>query len=257
MWLRRNGAKELAMSNPRKTSIVGAVLSAALVLAMPSLPALAQEQPAPGPTPPPDVKRPGGGGFYFMFDFSLGDSKNPDTDADFSVDLDWSTSFGFGLGYGMGPVRLEAEVNSHFYRVGSLDLGAVSPFPDADYAGAMRTSNLMANLYFDLPTAGNMRPFLGAGYGVAWVEAEYNESFCIIYCFSTSNTVVDDSDRTHAWQAMAGATFGRIGEIGEWYMGYRYYETGDLDFTTLSGVSFRQDGIKDHALLAGFRFFMN
>lgn len=237
----------------------GVLAASSLLLAAPS--AMADHepatQPAPEPSPLPNAKEPGSGGVYYLFNFSLGDSKNPDTDGDFSIDLDWSTSFGFAVGYGMGPLRLEGEVNTHFYRAGSLDLGAASPFPDADYAGAVRTSNAMANLYVDLPAAGNMRPFLGAGYGIAWVEAEYNESFCFIYCFSTSNAVVDDSDRTYAWQAMAGATFGRFGPNFEWYLGYRYYQTGDLDFTTLSGVPFRQEGIRDHALLIGLRFFAN
>jgi len=161
------------------------------------------------------------------------------------------------MGYRLGPVRLEGDFNTHFYRVGSLDLGLASPFATADYAGAVRATNLMANLYVDLPAAGKMRPYLGAGYGVAWVEAEYNESVCFIYCFSTSNAVVDDSDRTTAWQATIGASIGTASPDREWYMGYRYYETGDLDFRTLSGVPFQQEGIQDHAFMVGFRFFIN
>lgn len=237
----------------RENSAAIAALAATLLLAISAGPATAQEQ----PVPMPEARQPWDSGFYYLFDFSLGDSKNPNTDADFSVDLDWSTSFGFGMGYRLGPVRLEGDFNTQFYRVGSLDLGPTSPFATADYAGAMRTGNLMANLYVDLPTAGNMRPYLGAGYGVSWVEAEYNESVCFIYCFSTSNSVVDDSDRTTAWQAMIGASFGTSSPNREWYIGYRYYETGDLDFRTLSGVPFRQEGIQDHAFMAGFRFFID
>lgn len=243
------------MQGHRKTFLAIAAQVAGLLLAMLAFPALAQEQ--PGPTPLPNAAEPRAGGFYYLLDFSLGDAENPDTDADFSVDLDWSTSFGMGFGYRAGLVRLEGEFNTHFYRVGSLDLGPSSPFPPADYAGGLHVANLMANLYMDFPTAGAMRPFVGAGYGVAWVEAEYNESVCFIYCFSTNNAVVDKSDRTHAWQAMAGATFRRPESDVEWFLGYRYYETGDLDFITESGVPFRQDRIQDHALLAGFRFFVN
>ena len=241
------------MQADRRFPTAIAALAASLFLAITAGPAAAQEQPAPGT----NARQAWDSGFYYLIDFNLGDAENPNTDADFSVDLDWSTGFGFGMGYRMGPVRLEGDFNTQFYRVGSLDLGPASPFAAADYAGAMRTGNLMANLYVDLPTAGNMRPYLGAGYGVSWVEAEYNESVCFIYCFSTSNSVVDDSDRTEAWQAMIGASFGTSSPNREWYIGYRYYETDDLNFTTLSGVPFRQEGIQDHAFMAGFRFFID
>ena len=225
---------------------------AAALLAVSSVPALAQEPQAPLPA----STGPWGDGLYLELDFSLGDSENPNTNADFGVDLDWSTSFGLGVGYRTGLLRFEGEFNTHFYRVGSLDLGVESPFAAADYAGGVNATNLMANLYVDFPKAGNMRPFLGAGYGIAWVEAEYSESVCFIYCFSTNNTVVDDSDRTVAWQAMAGLSFARSADL-EWYLGYRYYQTGDLDFRTESGVPFRQEGIRDHAFMAGFRFLAN
>lgn len=236
----------------RKLSLAAAGLGAALGLAIPSLPVAAQEQPAPVTT----AAESRGNGFYYMLDFSLGDSENPGTDADFGVNLDWSTSLGFGLGYRVGPLRLEAELSSHFYRVGSLDIGAASPFPAADYAGGMQALNAMANVLVDLPAAGRMRPYLGAGFGMARVSAEYNESVCIIYCFSTSNEVVDDWDRVNAWQVMGGLSFAGWAPNREWFIGYRYYETQDLNLRTLSGVDFTQEGLQDHAIMAGFRFLL-
>jgi len=237
----------------RKSGFVAAVLSAALVLGALSLPAAAQEQ----PSPLPGARDSWGDGLYYLLNFSLGDSENPDTDADFGVDLDWSTSFGFGLGYRFGPLRFEGELSSHFYRVGSLDLGVASPFPAADYAGGMQALNAMANVFVDLPSAGRMRPYLGAGFGMARVSAEYSESVCIIYCFSTSNGVVDDWDRVNAWQALAGMSFQAWAPNREWFVGYRYYETQDLNLRTLSGDTFIQEGLKDHAIMAGFRFLIN
>ena len=236
----------------RKSGLVAAALSAGVLLAIPSLPAAAQEQPAPLS----GVQQPWADGFYYLLDFSLGDSENPGTDADFGVDLDWSTSLGFGFGYRIGPLRLEGELSSHFYRVGSLDLGPASPFPAADYAGGMQALNAMANVFIDLPAAGRMRPYLGAGFGIARVSAEYNESVCIIYCFSTSNEVVDDWDRVNAWQVMGGLSFQAWAPNREWFIGYRYYETQDLKLRTLSGVDFTQEGLQDHAIMAGFRFLM-
>ena len=248
------------MSSSNRFAIVaGALAVSSVLLAAP--PVLAEHepatQPAPGPTPLPGAGDPWGGGFYYLLDFSMGDSANPSTDADFSVDLDWSAGLGFGVGYRIGPLRLEGDLNTQFFRVGSLDLGPASPFPTADYAGGMRTLNAMANLYVDLPAAGKARPYIGAGLGIARVSAEYNESICFIFCFSTKNEVVDDWDRVAAWQAMAGISFENFGSNTEWFVGYRYYETEDLDYRTISGTTFRQDGLKDHSLMFGMRFFIN
>jgi opacity protein-like surface antigen len=239
------------MASFRKAGFVTGVLAAAAFLAMTPRPAAADQH-----SPAPVAEAAQASGFYYLLEFGLGDSENPDTDADFAVDLDWSMSLGFGVGYRLGPVRLEGEFSNQFYRVGSLDLGLASPFPDADYAGGMRSLSAMGNLYFDLPTAGRIRPYLGAGLGLARVSAEYNESVCFIYCFSTQNTVVDDWDKARAWQVMAGLSARAWSAKTEWFVGYRYYETEDLDFKTIDGTAFQQDGLQDHSIMGGFRFFM-
>jgi opacity protein-like surface antigen len=241
------------------SAIAAAALGLMLMAASP--PALAEHEPAPepqpSPAPLPDAMEPWADGFYFFFDFGLGDAENPETDADFGVDLEGSIGMGFGFGYRMGPLRLEGELISRSFWVGSLDRGAASPFPDADYAGAMEAVSGMASVFVDLPTAGSMRPYLGVGYGIARVDAQYNESFCFFYCFSTDNPVVDDWDNVRARQGMLGVSFASATPGLEWYLGYRYYETEDLDFRTVSGIPFRQEGLKDHAFMVGFRFFVN
>jgi opacity protein-like surface antigen len=248
------------MLRPGKPAIAFGVLAVSAVL-LASPPVFADHEPTTqsqqGPTPLPGAPEAWDDGFYYMLDFTLGDSKNPNTDAGFSVDLDWSTSVGFGVGYRLGPVRLEGQLLTQYYRAGSLDLTGASPFPPADYSGGMRTLNGMANLYVDLPAAGKARPYIGAGYGIARVSADYNESVCYIFCFSTKNEVVDDWDKVRAWQGMLGVSFASASPAMEWYIGYRYYETEDLNYHTLSGVPFTQEGLKDHAFMFGFRFLVN
>lgn len=249
----------------KKFSLVAVALGAGLAFAMPPLPAAAQQQPTqeqptweqPAPEPFPEARDSGGSGLYYLLDFSLGNSKNANTNANFKANLDWSTSFGLGVGYRVGPLRIEGEFSNRFYRVGSIDLGVGSPFLVADYAGGIQSLNAMANVFVDLPTAGQMRPYLGAGMGIARVSAQYNESVCIIYCFSTSNEVVDDWDIVPTWQAMAGASFAMGSPNREWFIGYRYSETQDLKLNTLLGTTFVQEGIKDHSIMAGFRFLID
>lgn len=253
------------MITVRKLAAIACTLAVSTILLAPP-PASAAHDPAPAPGSAPEsapesapipVERPAwSNGVYFEFDGSLGDALNPSTDADFGVDLDWLAGIGFGLGYRLGPVRFEGEFSSTYFRVGSLDLGGASPFAKADYAGGMWASSLMANVYVEFPAAGKIRPYLGAGYGQSWVTAEYNESICFIYCFSTKNEVVNDWTRVSAWQFMAGASFHDAQESSEWFIGYRYFATEELDFRAKGGPSFIQERLEAHSLHIGLRFYM-
>lgn len=234
-------------------------LGIAIVMAVsPMLPApaaMAEHEPA-APPPPPAAESQWADGFYYMVDFSIGDTKNPDTSENFGVDADWSLGLGLGAGYRLGPVRLEAEYISDFFRVGSLDLEPGNPFAPGTYAGGIKARGAMGNLYIDLPAAGMMRPYFGFGYGFVDVSVNYNESVCIIFCFSTQNVVVDDWDRARAGQIMAGLSFQSEGSNNEWFVGYRYFETDDLKLRTTPlafSVNFTQDGLQSHTINFGFR----
>ncbi|UCH73353.1 MAG: outer membrane beta-barrel protein, partial [Rhodospirillales bacterium] len=178
-------------------------------------------------------------GLYFLWNWELGDASNPATDGGFNVDIEGSLGTGFGFGYRLaGMLRIEGEFHAQYYNVGSLDLGPAAPFPALDYSGGLWSVGTMVNLIVDLPLGGNARPYLGAGYGLSRVTAEYNESVCVILCVSTDNEVVDDWDFAEAWQAMAGIAFWNGAANSELYFGYRYFETDDLKFRTLSGTPF-------------------
>jgi opacity protein-like surface antigen len=215
-------------------------------------------QQQPEPAPPPFEPRPTWpDGFYYLWNFDLGDAANPSTDADFDVDIDWSIGTGLGVGFRFARMlRLEGEIHANWFRVGSLDLGPAAPFPTADYSGGIWAVGAMANLVVDLPAWGTARPYLGAGYGFSRVAADYNESVCIVFCWSTENEVVDDWDFAEAWQAMAGIAFTNGVANSETYIGYRYFETDDLELRTVSGVPFIQEGIQNHTLSIGIRFLM-
>lgn len=232
------------------------VLTAALLLQTQSPANATHEEPPPeGPAPLPQDGGPWPGGFYYNVALLIGDAEDSPTDADFVVDSDWGAGIGFGIGYRLGPIRLEGELLSEFYRVSGLDLGPANPFPGSSYTGGMWTQGLMANLYFDLPVSGTMRPYLGAGYGVSRLSVEFSESVCIIFCFSTSNVVVDDWDRVTAWQGMLGVAFSSWPPSGEWYVGYRYFGTEDAELKTIGGLDFAMEGIDSHSFNMGFRMF--
>lgn len=229
-----------------------AVLAVCLAMLSP-LPAAADHETQSSPTQEP-LRTPGSDGAYFTMALDFGTAANIDTDADFGADTDWQFGMEFGVGYRLGIVRLEAELYSRDVNVGSLDLGAGSPFPLADYNGTVWTSGLMGNVYIELPAGGSMRPYLGVGYGLSRVSATYNESICFIICFATDNVVLEDYDIVRARQLLFGASFPSQTEVVEYFVGYRYFETDDLDLTTEGGFSYVQRGIRSHTISGGVRF---
>lgn len=229
-----------------------AILAAGLI-PLASQPAKADHETESPPTQQPP-RAPGSDGAYFVMALDAGTAANIDTDADFGADTDWQFGMAFGAGYRLGIVRLEAELYSRDLNVGSLDLAASPPFPLADYNGTVWTSGLMANVYVELPTKGSARPYLGVGYGLSRVEVNYNQSICFIFCFATDNVVLEDYDIVRARQLLFGASFpARTGDM-EYYVGYRYFETDDLDLTTEAGFPYVQDGVRSHTVSAGVRF---
>ncbi len=238
---------------------IAAGLAAASILVAPAT-AIAehesepQNQPAPAPFEPLPAWS---DGWYYLWNWELGDASNPGTDGGFNVDIEGSLGTGFGFGYRLaGMLRLEGEFHAQWFNVGSLDLGPGAPFGPLDYSGGIWTFGAMANVFVDLPAWGRARPYLGAGYGVSRVEAEYNESICIIFCFSTDNKVVDDWDLAESWQVQAGIAFWNAASNSETYIGYRYFETEDLKLRTVSGTPFIQEGIQSHTLTVGIRFLL-
>lgn len=215
-----------------------------------------QRDPAAPPPPPPPAESDWPDGWYYMADFSVGDTEDFNTNIDTRVETDFTLGISLGFGYRLGPTRLEAEYFSDYHRVYNVEIGASSPITAGDYAGRMGVTGGMANIFIDLPASGRMRPYLGAGLGVAHVRALYNEKFCFLFLFcSTPNDIVDDSDWAHAWQAMAGFSHRTEGSNTEWSIGYRYFETEDLEFVTTGGDPFRQENLKSHTLNIGVRWY--
>ncbi len=237
-----------------------AVLAAGLVLLAP-LPAAADHDTPPPPKPPPHdtttVRDPAPvwqAEPYYFIGFDMGGATDSGTDADFTADLGLQLGLNMGFGYRLGIISLEGELYGRSIQVNSLDLGAAPPFPVDDYRGGVWTSGLMGNLIVDLPVPGDIRPYLGVGYGISRVSAKYGDSSCFIVCTGAGNYVVDDYDIVMASQIMAGLLVLEPSQKVEMFVGYRYFATEDLEFSTIGGSGFRQDGIRSHIFSVGIRF---
>lgn len=212
--------------------------------------------------PPPPVRieptKPGfvSGGFYYSFLLEAGVAPNFDTDANFEVGADWVDGIGMAAGYRAGPVRLEAELGIRDAQVSSLNLGVGNPFPDDNFGGTILSGNMMANLYIESPVAlfGRVRPYVGWGHGFSAVNARYTQATCwFAVCELDGYDVVNDWDRARARQFMAGMTISSASPGTEIFVAYRYFETEDLEFTTLNDVDFIQDGMETYTLMIGAR----
>jgi opacity protein-like surface antigen len=237
-----------------------AILPVGLALLAP-LPAAADHETVPPQEPPPrnttTVSDPAPvrqAEPYYFIGFDMGGATNSGTDAGFEADLGLQVGLDLGFGYRFGIISLEGELYARSIRVNSLDLGAAPPFPVDDYGGGVWTSGLMGNLIVDLPVPGQIRPYLGVGYGISRVSARYGDSLCFIVCAGSGNYVVDDYDIVMASQAMAGLRVSEPSKNVEMFLGYRYFATDDLEFSTIGGTGFRQDGIRSHIFSVGIRF---
>ena len=159
--------------------------------------------------------------------FGLGITATDDTsfqvapgtiDTEFDDDWNYSAAYGWKRDVYRYEVELvlgEDDVSSH-----SLNGGA----PLAGATGGINMAGLMANGYYDFSTASAFTPYLGAGLGVAMVEAEG-------FGVAAIPDVLDDDDTVIAYQLMAGIGYD-LSDRTNIFAEYRYFGTGGADVTT-------------------------
>lgn len=142
------------------------------------------------------------------------------------------------LGYYLSDnVRIEAEgayrqLNGDTSSVTLLGTTYTIDSSDLD----TKAFSAMGNVYFNIPTSGNVSPYIGAGIG--WAHE------------------VDEGGNAIAYQAMAGLDY-QISENGTLFTGYRYFGTGDFEYKyniTGFGAVTESASVQAHAVDVGYRF---
>ncbi|MEM6536339.1 MAG: acyloxyacyl hydrolase [Pseudomonadota bacterium] len=163
------------------------------------------------------------------------------------TDVGWTTDFGTGYSVGaavgkyFGSIRGEVEVafqsnnvDSHLgvsaagIDLSAEDAGVLVTGADnlgvsvadlvADGQGDLSTIFVMANAYYDFNSNGAVRPYVGAGIGVGFVDVDYSPS---------AVAIIQDSSAAFAYQAMAGVSF-ETSNNSELFVGYRFRGTTDV-----------------------------
>ncbi|PIR39285.1 MAG: hypothetical protein COV35_01860 [Alphaproteobacteria bacterium CG11_big_fil_rev_8_21_14_0_20_39_49] len=92
----------------------------------------------------------------------------------------------------------------------------------------------MGNIYFNAPLKGKFSPYVGAGFGIALVDADGVED----------NTSI-------AYQGMAGIDY-KLNERGTIFGGYRYFAT--TDFSAVDSIGTYDFKIQQHVIEVGYRY---
>lgn len=162
------------------------------------------------------------------------------TDVGWDTDFDNGYSFGLAVGRKYGSFRAELElayqranVNTHtgvtaagldlsgedaaVLISGSDALGTDVATLVADGQGSVKTWYGMVNGFYDFDVDDRVKPYVGVGLGVGFVDVDYSPS---------AVTIIDDSSTRFAYQVMAGLAY-KLNDKTELFAGYRYRATLD------------------------------
>ena len=163
-----------------------------------------------------------------------------------SGEAEFDTGFVIGgaLGYRIfDNLRAEANLSYRQADVDKVTSGAVV----LEGAGDASVLALMANVYVDFDFGYAVKPYIGGGIGVGFIDVDKGSSNILI---------VDDEATEFAWNIMAGASY-RVLENIDLSLGYRYLGTTDpdLDATLVGfGTGKLNAEITVHEVLFGLRY---
>lgn len=145
-----------------------------------------------------------------------------------------------------------AGVKACAFRV-ELEYNQSSMAQDSRFAGGLPDTvrgdqiyrSYMLNGYFDIPTCTPVRPYVGAGIGVASVKNRLE--------FVDVGSVTKQKDTSFAWQLSAGLGYSIT---PHWLLdvGYRYLDNGNSEWVVNKGKQEIKFDSVEHQMTAGVRY---
>lgn len=176
------------------------------------------------------------GGFTFL----------SDNDAGIVDEISFNTG-GFGalaMGYDFGPsyshARLEAELAYHQNSIDSMTIFGAKQTA----SGKVRSETLMFNGYYQIDNPSIVKPFIMAGFGLAWLQVDNAQTMGVV--------VIDGDDVQVGGQAGAGVSF-QFNPVFALDLGYKYLWTAKTEFKDEVGGHASMD-YQTHNIYAGLRF---
>ncbi len=125
--------------------------------------------------------------------------------------------------------RGELELTGRHHRVAGAD------------SGRLDVLALMGNVYFDLRSAADWSPYIGAGVGVAWMRFDDYQV--------NGAPLLDGRAHARAWQGIAGLRY-RLDSRWQATLDYRYFRTTDPLIADREG-NVLETSIINHAIMLG------
>jgi len=183
-----------------------------------------------------------GSGYYVNLNggaAKLTDAKNKDTSG--NIKFKNSGAFGVGLGY---------KVADNFRTELAFNFRPTMKSKNSDTVNKVKvkSSAAMLNGYYDVGTFGVVKPYLGAGLGLARNSATVTAS---------SNKYKYDTRNAVAFQLAAGSAFNLVENV-DLDLSYRFTNLGGLSKKyKLNGVKYKGNSegkFKTHEVVAGVRY---
>ena len=179
-----------------------------------------------------------GGGALLPYEIK-GDATLSNVTNEVDYDAGWGLTGSVGYGFDFG-LRTEGEI---VYRHSDVDVvsGTGSAVNDG---GGLHSWALMANALYDFDFGSRFTPYIGAGLGVAMVNADNMRSI--------NADLLDDSRAVFAYQGIAGF---EVDLDGPWsFTGdYRYFATPDVKFDSAAGAKGEVENAS-HNIMLGIRY---
>ena len=121
-------------------------------------------------------------------------------------------------GVAAGGIALAGE-DAGVLITGSPNIGVTVGDLVAAGEGSLETVFVMANAIYDFNSSGRLKPYIGAGVGVGFVDVDYSPS---------ATPIIQDSATQFAFQALAGVSY-EVTRSTEVFAGYRYRATSDVE----------------------------
>jgi opacity protein-like surface antigen len=190
----------------------------------------------------------------------------------YQFDSEWAPSWfiGAGIGYQFtdslrADITGEYRFASDFNASDAYDTGPADGTIDGtnNYDGQKEEAVFLVNAYWDLPTHGIMKPYVGAGVGASWIKiSDFTDTSPNPLAIGLSGST---EQWNFAWALYAGLGF-ELSQNLTLDVGYRFLYLGDAETEDLLapdgsnptiGNSFNFNNIMSHDVKVGLRYKFN
>ena len=163
------------------------------------------------------------------------------------------------VGVGVGCARSNGVRYDLLYTFHGDNIWSGVPAPPDPIFGDIETHTLMANLYYDFDLGSRIKPYVGAGIGVAYHDLGVLDCTPPIAGVCTPGNFQRGGENvTFAWSVQAGAG---VDLTDRWTLdvGYRYLDLGNVDSGSVDVTGFANpihqiQDIESHEIKVGLRF---